>query len=139
MALRIVEFFGFGGPGKGGINWENVNKRILPQLIYKGHVLRLEPLCRAGVFFVCPGPVLERIKRRAGNALRPYPVFHPGTLTFRSYGLGEAARPGTPRPLAFQEQLTTTVDQLAVAFTSPVNLPPTGAYAEAIHRKLRSF
>ena len=37
-----------------GMNWENVNKRILPQLIYKGHVLRREELCRKGLFFVCP-------------------------------------------------------------------------------------
>ncbi len=26
-------------PSKAGLNWENVNKRILPQLIYQGHVL----------------------------------------------------------------------------------------------------
>ena len=26
-----------------GPNWENVNKRILPQLIYKGHLLEREP------------------------------------------------------------------------------------------------
>lgn len=32
-------------------NWENVNKRILPQIIYKGHVLRREPKCSKGLFF----------------------------------------------------------------------------------------
>jgi hypothetical protein len=29
----------FQGTSTAGLNWENVNKRILPQLIYKGHVL----------------------------------------------------------------------------------------------------
>jgi hypothetical protein len=122
----------------GGINWENVNKRILPQLIFKGHVLRLEPLCRAGLFFICPVPVLARIRQRVGNALRPYPNFHPGTLTFRSYDIGPPVPQGQPRSLVFREQLTTTVDQLAIAFTAPINLPPQGAYAQAIAKKLQN-
>ena len=43
-----------------GLNWENVNKRILPQIIYKGHVLRREPLCQKGLFFICPRPYTTR-------------------------------------------------------------------------------
>ena len=121
---------------KGGINWENVNKRILPQLIFKGHVLRLEPLCRAGLFFVCPSPVLARIEQRVGSGLRHYPSFHPGTITFRSYDPGPIAPEGHSRPLAFVDQYTTTVDQLAIAFTAPMNLPPQGTYAEAITKRL---
>ena len=123
----------------GGVNWENVNKRILPQLIFKGHVLRLEPLCRAGLFFVCPSPVLARIEQRVGSALRHYPSFHPGTITFRSYDPGPDAPNGEPRSLTFREQYTTTVDQLAVAFTAPLNLPPQGTYAAAITRKLETL
>jgi len=76
------------------------------------------------------------MKQRVGNALRPYPNFHPGTLTFRSYDLGAPTQEGQLRPLSFREQLTTTVDQLAVAFTAPINLPPQGAYADAIIKKL---
>lgn len=37
-----------------GFNWENVSKRIIPQLIYKGQVLQREDLCRTGLFFVAP-------------------------------------------------------------------------------------
>ena len=40
-----------------GPNWENVNKRILPQLIYKGHLLEREKLCQSGLFFACPEAV----------------------------------------------------------------------------------
>jgi len=50
----------FAGKSTAGFNWENVNKRILPQIIYKGHVLRQEPLCQKGLFFVCPAPVLRK-------------------------------------------------------------------------------
>ena len=33
-----------------GLNWENVSKRIIPQLIYKGQVLQREELCKKGLF-----------------------------------------------------------------------------------------
>ncbi len=50
----------FTGYSEAGVNWENVSKRILPQLIYKGHVLRRERLCKKGLFFVCPTPVYQK-------------------------------------------------------------------------------
>jgi len=31
-----------------GLNWENVSKRIIPQIIYKGQVLQREELCKTG-------------------------------------------------------------------------------------------
>ena len=38
--LAYLEKGSFGGKSTAGLNWENVNKRILPQIIYKGHALR---------------------------------------------------------------------------------------------------
>lgn len=129
---------GFDGYSKAGINWENVNKRILPQLIYKGHVLRRESMCKAGLFFVCPTPVYERIKVRVGGDLMKYPAPAPGTLTFRWYNIGGEVASGQSRPLVSQGQHTTTVEQLAYAFLSPGNLPPGDSYAKAIQAKIKS-
>lgn len=120
---------------KAGINWENVNKRILPQIIYKGHVLRLERLCRQGLFFVCPKPVYDRIRERLGGTLREYDP-HPGALTFRWYDIGEPKAHGGIRDLQHIGSHTTTVDQVALAFTSPSNLPPAGVYEQAIRAEL---
>ena len=50
-----------------GLNWENVSKRIIPQLIYKGQVLQREDLCRTGLFFVCPKAVYDRVLNRLGE------------------------------------------------------------------------
>ena len=118
-----------------GINWENVSKRILPQIIFKGHVLRNEPLCIKGMYFICPAPVHERIMTRLGNDLRTY---HPqsGAVTFRWYDLAPPSNPGERRGLAFTGQMTTTVDQVALAFTSPKNLPAAGVYEAAIRAEL---
>jgi hypothetical protein len=127
----------FTGYSNAGINWENVNKRILPQLIYKGHVLRRETLCRAGLFFVCPTPVYDKISVRVGGKLMKYPAPAPGTLTFRWYDIGPEVRSGQKRKLAAGGQLTTTVEQLAYAFLSPGNLPPEDSYAKAIRAKIK--
>ena len=117
-----------------GINWENVNKRILPQLIYKGHLLEREKLCNAGLFFACPEPVYLKILGRLGEALAEYPLKN-NALTFCAYGLGVATT-GQPRELSSTIVATTTVQQVQIAFSSPKNLPPAGAYEHAIRTAL---
>jgi len=126
----------FPGTSTAGLNWENVSKRILPQIIYKGHVLRREPLCRKGMFFICPTPVYERIQQRLGRELLAYEC-QPGSLTFMWYSVGPAAPDGELRALLPGGHLTTTVDQVALAFTAPENLPPPRVYEEAIRQALR--
>lgn len=122
------------GYSKAGMNWENVNKRILPQLIYKGHVLRRERLCSKGIFFICPHQVYQRIRERLGSNLHEYQLGN-GTITFRSYGLGDVDANGS-RPLEYSGQFTTTVDQVALTFTSPMNLPDANVYEIAVRTAL---
>ena len=123
------------GYSNAGMNWENVNKRILPQIIYKGHVLRREAKCTKGLYFVCPKQVHDRIRDRLGGNLHSY---HPstGTITFRSYELGSEVPAGQQRAMALSGQFTTTVDQVALAFTAPMNLPDQNVYEAAIARAL---
>lgn len=125
----------FSGKSTAGFNWENVNKRILPQIIYKGHVLRQEPLCQKGLFFVCPTPVYNKINERLGGGLRSYPL-QPGSLTIMWYDIGAPVPAGSIRSLAMVGQFTTTIDQVALAFTAPSNLPPAQVYEKAIRASL---
>ena len=117
-----------------GPNWENVNKRILPQLIYKGHLLEREALCRSGLFFACPQPVYEKILDRLGSSLADYPINN-STLTFVPIQLGDEVN-GKPRSINFLPAKTTTVQQVQIAFSSPTNLPAAGAYEHAIRAAL---
>ena len=123
------------GSSTAGFNWENVNKRILPQLIYKGHVLRRERLCSKGLFFVCPTQVYNKIKERLGNTLLEYQP-QSGALSFMWYEPGDEAPPGHMRSLDLKGNFITTVDQVALAFTSPSNLPPSNVYENAIKKAL---
>ncbi|TPN16439.1 hypothetical protein FJ973_06540 [Mesorhizobium sp. B2-1-3] len=118
-----------------GLNWANVSKRILPQLIYKGYVLRREKYCGKGLFFVCPTAVLKRIRARLGTKMLEYPIAA-GTITFQAYDIGDPVPLGQTRSLVKGETFTTTVEQVAYAFVSPVNLPEMGVYEKAIVKAL---
>jgi hypothetical protein len=122
------------GPSRAGLNWENVNKRILPQLIYKGRVLQRERLCTKGLFFVCPDVIYQRIVDRLGG-IDPVDNLQPGSLTFHWYGIGDPDATGD-RPLAFGGAFSTTVDHVAYKFVAPTNLPDAGVYEKAIRLAL---
>lgn len=121
-------------------NWENVSKRILPQVIYKGNVLQRERKCLGGLFFVTPKTVYDRIMDRligSGQRLPVYPL-GPGAVTFLSYDPDWVnAIPGSPAPLVETGRLTTNVQQVAQAFVGVTNLPPMGSYESAIDAALR--
>jgi hypothetical protein len=117
-----------------GFNWENVNKRIIPQILYKGHVLQREARCSGGLFFVSPVPVFDKIMARLGgqSALLPYPI-KASTVTFMSYDLDVAnAQPGQPIPLSGPQVFTTDLQQLSLAFAGPGVMPPPNSYELAI-------
>lgn len=130
-----LESGSFAGNSTAGPNWENVNKRILPQIIYKGHVLRREPLCQKGLFFICPTPVYNKIAERLGGSLAEIHQ-QSGSVTIMRYDVGPALPDGQIRALELGGQSTTTIDQVALAFTAPSNLPPAKVYEQAIIAEL---
>ena len=66
-----------------------------------------------------------------------YPIAA-GTITFKSFDLGSPGGRGHQRSLQLVETFTTTVEQVAYAFVSPVNLPEMGVYERAIEKALSS-
>ena len=121
-----------------GLNWENVSKRIIPQIIYKGQVLQREDLCRTGLYFVCPQPIYDRVIARLGGKDR-IPVFpaQPASIHFISYDYEKTAcvKDGETRPLELLEEHITTVYKIQEAF-SAMNLPEGNVYGHAIRRSL---
>lgn len=117
-----------------GLNWENVSKRILPQLIYKGQVLQRESLCKKGLFFVCPKPVYEKIMGRLGGAagLIRY-TLQPASITFLAYDydLSSEVLDAEFLPLKGEAPHSTTVYRVQEAFNN-VTLPDENVYRDAI-------
>ncbi|MES2596331.1 MAG: NotI family restriction endonuclease [Verrucomicrobiota bacterium] len=130
---------GFKEPASGkssNFNFENVNKRIIPQLITKGHLLRLESLCKKGLFFVCPTPVLDRIIQRLGGKLTEY-AMQPGAITFQDYTIS-AEGSVEPFPLIYGKSLTTTLDQVYLAFSAPAHLPEKDSYTRVVQDAVKA-
>lgn len=122
-----------------GLNWENVAKRIIPQLVYKGQVLQREKYCRTGLWFVTPQPVFERILTRLGgmdNIAFGYSP-QPGALHFFRYDfdLNSPRIEGEITPLKLVGLDTTTVEQVQSAFNR-VMLPEPGVYGQALRESL---
>ena len=119
-----------------GLNWENVSKRIIPQIIYKGQVLQREDLCRSGLFLVCPKPVYQRILDRLGGTdkLPKFPS-QPASINFIAYDTIAEPIDGKITPLGIIEEHCTTVYKVQEAFSS-LNLPEGNVYRDAISRSL---
>lgn len=119
-----------------GLNWENVSKRIIPQIIYKGQVLQREDLCRSGLYLVCPRPVYKRILDRLGG-IEKLPAFpsQPASINFIAYDAIEEQKDGVITPLGIVDEHCTTVYKVQEAFSS-LNLPEGNVYKEAISRTL---
>ncbi len=86
--------------------------------------------------FVCPTDVLARVRARLGTKMLEYPIAA-GTITFQAYDLGPPVAAGKQRELVKGATFTTTVEQVAYAFVSPVNLPTMGVYEKAIYAALK--
>ena len=119
-----------------GLNWENVSKRIIPQLIYKGQVLQREDLCRTGLYFVCPKAVYDRVLNRLGGKDRiPRFPTQPASIHFLAYDYNGEIQDGNITPLGILEEHCTTVYKVQEAFSS-MNLPEGNVYRDAIRRSL---
>ncbi len=123
-------------PDTAGLNWENVSKRIIPQIIYKGQVLQREDLCRSGLYLVCPKPVYQRIIDRLGGTdkLPKFPS-QPASINFIAYDEIATQEDGVITPLGIVEEHCTTVYKVQEAFSS-LNLPEGNVYKEALSRSL---
>lgn len=123
-----------------GLNWENVSKRILPQLIYKGQVLQREDLCKSGLYFICPTPVFDNVIERLGG-LDKLPSFanQPASIHFIAYDYQKKSKEadGFIRPLEITKEHHTTIYKIQEAFSS-INLPESNVYRDAILRALKN-
>lgn len=120
-----------------GLNWENVSKRIIPQLIYKGQVLQREELCKAGLYFVCPVAVYNRVIDRLGGKekLTKVPT-QPASIHFVAYDyLTENCNEGENLPVGLIETHDTAVYKVQEAFSS-IDLPEENVYEKAIRQSL---
>lgn len=106
-----------------GMNWANVWKRLIPQIILKGLIASTSPKCKKGMYFIVPNRVYIQFEKLVGPVPAPDPAHPHDTLTVMTYDLGPAVRSGAMRALVNTRVARLRATGFAKAFGSGSQLP----------------
>lgn len=106
-----------------GMNWANVHKRLIPQIIRKGVVYSNSKLVKSGLYFILPDIVYRKFEDVIGADIPTLNESGPNVLTINTYSLSEPAAHGTQRNLVLNRVLRVSLDEFAQRFISGPNLP----------------
>jgi len=104
------------------LNWANVHKRLIPQLIRKGLVYSRSKLVKKGLYFVLPDRVYREFEKVIGP-LMPPETTDSTTMTVFTYDLGVSVDPGFHRPLILTRTVRFTLSDFSSQFIAGTNLP----------------
>jgi hypothetical protein len=107
---------------KHGMNWANVWKRLIPQLILKSSIAATSQLCKKGMYFILPDRVYMQFEKLVGKVPAARAPGH-GVLTVMTYGLGPDVPPGQIRPVELRRQDRMSSVDFAKAFASGKQMP----------------
>ena len=119
-----------------GLNWANVHKRLIPQLIRKGVVYSRSQLVKKGLYFVLPDIVYRKFEDIIGTDIPLTEHASHETLTVYTYALGADVPHGQQRDLVPVRQLRFALDEFSNRFISGPNLPQGQELDGAVRRVL---
>lgn len=105
-----------------GLNWANVHKRLIPQLIRKGLVYSRSEYVKKGLFFIVPDIVYQKFEEIIGEMpLIKYPKND--SITVHTYSLGNTVDHGKQRSLVRARNVCFSLDEFSHRFITGPNLP----------------
>lgn len=122
-------------PSGHGLNWANVHKRLMPQIIRKSLVYSKSHLVRNGLYFIVPEPVYQRFEEIIGSDIPAEKKSGKDIITVYTYDLGGAAKRGTTRSLVLNRTVRFKLDEFSARFITGPNLPS----GDALDNKVRSI
>lgn len=105
-----------------GLNWANVHKRLIPQLIRKGLVYSRSELVKKGLYFLVPDTVYLKFEELLGD-IPAVDAPARDTISVFTYSLGKPPGPGRMRPLVRKRVIRFRVQDFAERFISGATLP----------------
>jgi len=114
-----------------GLNWANVHKRLIPQLIRKGVVYSRSSLVSKGLFFIIPDIVFVKFEELLGGIPQ---VDHSGSdvMTVFTYKIGDSVEHGQLRDLVLVRKVKFLLDEFADRFIKGPNLPSEDELDQAV-------
>lgn len=119
-----------------GMNWANVHKRLIPQLIRKGLIYSRSRLVPSGLYFLLPEIVYRRFEMVIGADIPLESEKSPDNLTVFTYGLGSNVPHGSIRSLVPIRRLRFSLEEFSSRFVAGSNLPSGDELDAAVKRGL---
>jgi hypothetical protein len=110
-------------PSAHGLNWANVHKRLMPQIIRKSLVYSKSSFVKYGLFFIVPEPVYQRFEEIIGSDIPTVDVMDKDVITVFTYDLGDPIPHGQVRELVRSRTVRFKLDEFSARFISGPNLP----------------
>lgn len=110
-------------PSGHGLNWANVHKRLIPQIIRKSLVYSKSSLVTQGLYFIVPEPVYQRFEEIIGADIPLADKNGKDIITVHTYDLGVSSAGGCIRALNPARTLKFKLDEFSSRFISGPNLP----------------
>ena len=115
-----------------GLNWANVHKRLIPQLIRKGIVYSKSSLCTSGIYFLLPEIVYQKFEEIIGSDI---PTLNNGgsdIVTVHTFKLSSKVEKGKMRDLVTVRKLRFKLDEFSKRFISGDSLPSSAELDNAV-------
>jgi len=119
-----------------GMNWANVHKRLIHQIIRKGIIYSSSNLVNSGLYFVVPDIVYQKFEDIIGKDIPLLESAEKGVLTIHTYDLSPSAKHGEQRKLLIKRNIRFSLDEFSQRFISGPNLPTGEQLDSAVKRVL---
>lgn len=99
-----------------GLNWANVHKRLIPQIIRKGNIYSKIDRC-IGFYFIVPDSVYKKFEEVIGS-LEEQPKPKRDNLSVITFSLGDILPHGSSRPLKLIREVNYSLSDVAMSFVA---------------------
>ena len=106
-----------------GMNWANVHKRLIPQIIRKGRVYSSSNMVKSGIYFVIPEIVYKKFEDIIGADIPHVEQAGPSVLTIHTYDLSPPVGHGHQRNLVQNRTVRVSLEEFSQRFIAGPNLP----------------
>lgn len=119
-----------------GMNWANVHKRLIPQIIRKSLIYSRSHLVHSGLYFIVPDIVYKKFEDIIGADIPLVEEKAPDVITVHTYELGESVSEGKIRTVIPVRAIRFKMQDFSDRFISGPNLPAAVELDNAIRSAL---
>lgn len=106
-----------------GLNWANVHKRLMPQIIRKSLIYSKSSLVKNGLYFIVPEAVYQRFEEIIGADIPAVSTPAKDVINVFTYDLEGSVPHGQVRDLVQKRTIRFTLEEFSARFISGPNLP----------------